>query len=136
MKQIILIFAIAIALAFPMNADEGEAGAIRAVISEQFAAFEADDFDAAFAIAAPGIQRVFQTPENFAGMVKRGYPMVHRNAEVRFLELRDLGGRLWQKVMIRDRAGALHVLDYEVLRVDGAWRIGAVEYLRQPDVGV
>lgn len=136
MKQIILIFAMAIALAFPINADEGEAGGIRAVISEQFAAFEADDFTAAFAIAAPGIQQVFQTPENFAGMVKRGYPMVHRNAEVRFLELRDIGGRLWQKVMIRDRAGALHVLDYEMIEVGGDWRVGAVQYLHQPEVGV
>ncbi|TYB82540.1 DUF4864 domain-containing protein [Maritimibacter fusiformis] len=135
MKQIILICAMAIALAFPINADEGEAGGIRAVITDQFAAFEADDFAAAFGLASPGIQRVFQTPESFAAMVRNGYPMVHRNAEVRFLELREVDGRLWQKVMVRDRAGALHVLDYEMIEHGGDWRIGAVQYLRQPEVG-
>jgi len=135
MKQIILVVALLVAWSFPMHAAEPE-DSIQAVISSQFEAFLADDVEDAFGYAAPGIQRVFVTPEGFGSMVRNGYPMVWRPAERRFLELRELDGALWQKVLIRDQAGAWHVLDYEMLRIDADWRIGAVQYLRQAEIGV
>ncbi|SMH32543.1 DUF4864 domain-containing protein [Maritimibacter sp. HL-12] len=134
MKQIILVLAMIVVWAFPLRAAEPEDG-IRAVISSQFEAFLADDVEAAFGYAAPAIQRIFITPEGFGSMVQNGYPMVWRPAERRFLELRDLDGALWQKVLIRDQAGAWHLLDYEMLRVGSDWRIGGVQYLRQAEVG-
>lgn len=136
MKQIILVLAMVLAWAFPMEAAEPDDG-IRGVISQQFEAFRADDFVAAFELASPGIRRVFVTAEGFGAMVKNGYPMVWRPAETRFLELRELNGALWQKVMIRDEAGAWHVLDYQMeQQAGGEWRIDGVQYLRQAEIGV
>lgn len=135
MKQIILVVALLVAWTFPLEAAEPE-DSIQAVISSQFEAFLADDVEAAFGHAAPGIRRIFITPEGFGSMVQNGYPMVWRPAETRFLELRELDGALWQKVLIRDQAGAWHVLDYEMLRVGADWRIGGVQYLRQAEIGV
>lgn len=68
-------------------------------------------------------------------MVRNGYPMVWRPAEVRYLKLREVKGALWQRVLIRDRAGGVHLLDYQMVRVDGNWRINGVHILRAPDVG-
>ncbi len=135
MKQIILVLAMLVVWAFPMEADDAS-GEVRGVISDQFAAFLADDVDTAFSYASPGIRQVFVTPEGFGQMVQTGYPMVWRPAETRFLELRLIDGAPWQKVLVRDGAGSWHVLDYKMLRVDGAWRIDAVQYLRHADTGV
>lgn len=108
----------------PMRADE--AGEIRAVISGQITAFEADDFAAAFDFASQGIRRQFATPEQFGAMVRSGYPMVWRPAELRFtgLSLRD--GRRIQGVLITDGDGALHLLDYEMIQGPDGWRINGV----------
>ena len=59
-------------------------GAIREVISDQIAAFEADDFATAFGFASPAIREMFGTPDRFGRMVREGYPMVWRPGGVRF----------------------------------------------------
>ncbi len=107
---------------------------IQSTISQQIEAFEADDFDAAFGFASPTLRRLFQTPENFQRMVTGGYPMVWRPAEVRFLELSDVDGTLWQKVMITDQDGVVHILGYRMLETDMGWKINGVQLLPMPDV--
>lgn len=102
---------------------------IEATIGNQIEAFQADDFNTAFTFASPTIQGIFGTPENFGTMVKRGYPMVWRPAEVRYLDLREIAGRLWQKVMITDSAGVIHLLDYEMIQMENGWKINAVQML-------
>ena len=102
-------------------------------IAAQIKAFEADDFATAFTFASPNIQQLFQTPENFGVMVRRGYPMVWRPAEVRFLELREVAGALWQKVMITDDAGRVHILDYQMVQMDNGWKINGVQLLGNSD---
>ena len=64
-------------------------------------------------------------------MVEQGYPMVWRPGHVSFGELREEAGHLWQKVLVQDARGVVHVLDYEMREVDGAWRIGGVRILEQ-----
>lgn len=130
-------FAIALALWFglavaPLAQDRD----IESTISAQISAFLADDLSAAFDHASPSIQTLFQTPENFGVMVRRGYPMVWRPDDVRFLELREIAGNLWQKVMIRDGAGQIHLLDYQMVRSEGAWKINGVQILRAPQGNV
>ncbi len=130
-------FAIALALWFglavaPLAQDRD----IESTISAQISAFLADDLSAAFDHASPSIQTLFQTPENFGVMVRRGYPMVWRPDDVRFLELREIAGNLWQKVMIRDGAGQIHLLDYQMIRSEGAWKINGVQILRAPQGNV
>lgn len=105
---------------------------IEGTINSQFEAFKADDFTGAFTYATPTLQMLFQSPENFRRMVTSGYPMVWRPSEVRYLELRERGGALWQKVQITDAKGFVHLLDYKMEQTDMGWRIGAVMILDAP----
>ncbi|WP_171208918.1 MULTISPECIES: DUF4864 domain-containing protein [unclassified Ruegeria] len=106
---------------------------IEANIAAQIQAFKADDFATAFTFASPNIQRLFQTPENFGAMVRNGYPMVWRPADVRFLELREISGTLWQKVMITDGSGQVHLLDYQMIQRENGWKINGVQLLGNAD---
>jgi ketosteroid isomerase-like protein len=105
---------------------------IEGTINSQFEAFRADDFDTAFTYATPQLQQLFQSPQNFRRMVTDGYPMVWHPAEVRYLELRERGDAMWQKVQITDAKGVTHILDYMMEQTDMGWRIGAVQILDAP----
>ena len=111
-------------------------GEIEGTIQSQIDAFLVDDFDRAFTFASPNIQGTFGSSDRFGSMVRNGYPMVWRPEDVQFLELRDLNGRLWQKVMVRDQGGKLHILDYQMIRTEAGWRINGVQLLPAPDLGV
>ncbi len=132
----VLSLTLALALAGPPAAQDGPEGAIRGVIQSQIEAFLAEDLAAAFAFASPAIRQMFGSPENFGRMVREGYPMVWRPADVAFGELREVGGRLWQQVIVTDAAGAVHVLDYQMIPAGEGWQINAVHILRAPDLGV
>ena len=127
-----------LALALPgVSAAAQEGGnPIRNVIESQIDAFLQDDFATAFTFASPMIKRMFQTPENFGSMVRNGYPMVWRPDDVRFLEQREIEGRTFQKVMVTDRAGEIHMLEYEMIRTGEGWQINGVRRLPAPDLGV
>lgn len=131
MKQVILICAMIVALAFPMQAQDGPAAGVRAAISKQIKAFRERDVDTAFSYASPSIQRLFQSPERFGDMVQSGYPMVWSSTKVDFLDLRQEGGLVWQKVLLRDAAGRNHVIDYKMVSFGDDWRIDGVMFLRQ-----
>ena len=107
---------------------------IEATIGAQIDAFLKDDFAEAFSYASPGIKGIFGTPDRFGQMVRQGYPMVWRPGDVQYLELRDVDGALWQRVMIRDQAGATHILDYQMIETGEGWKINGVELLRVPGV--
>lgn len=112
-----------------------ENAAIEEVIGSQLDAFNARDIDEAWTYASPNIKRLFGSSGNFGMMVQQGYPMVWDNADVRFLELRDVRGNLWQKVMVRDAQGGLHLLDYQMVETSQGWQINGVQLLPSPDVG-
>lgn len=128
---ILLVFGAGVAAAEEMPREPG----IESTIQSQIDAFMIDDFVAAFEFASPNIRSIFGSPERFGQMVQNGYPMVWRPGEVRFLELRDINGALWQKVMIRDQRGEFHILDYQMVPGNDGWRINGVQLLRRPDVG-
>ncbi len=130
MRRYLLAVFLSVGLASGVFAQSDE---IEANIAAQIQAFKADDFATAFTFASPNIQRLFQTPENFGVMVKRGYPMVWRPADVRFLELREVAGSLWQKVMITDGAGRVHILDYQMVPLENGWKINGVQLLGNAD---
>ncbi|WP_342068844.1 DUF4864 domain-containing protein [Yoonia algicola] len=123
-------FWMAATAAFAQDSD-----AIENVIGSQLQAFNDRDISEAWQYASPNIKGLFGDPNNFGMMVQRGYPMVWDNADVRFLELRDLGGMLWQKVMVRDAQGGLHILDYQMVDTPQGWQINGVRLLPAPDVG-
>ncbi len=119
-------------LALPAAAQDAP---IRATIEHQLQAFQADDFATAFTFASPTIRSIFGTPENFGRMVSEGYPMVHRPAAVKMLELREVAGGLWQRVMITDQSGRTHLLDYQMIEAENGWQINAVHLLKAEGVG-
>ncbi len=130
MRRLLLAVSLSAGLASGAFAQNAE---IEANISAQIQAFKADDFVTAFTFASPNIQRLFGDPDNFGVMVRRGYPMVWRPAEVRFLELREISGALWQKVMITDGDGRVHLLDYQMIQQEGRWKINGVQLLGNSD---
>ena len=101
--------------------------AIRGVITRQLDAMNAGDYAAAFAIASPTIQELFRDVPTFQGMVERGYPQVAHSRSHRFLGLATDAGRLVQRVLIDSAAGTV-VGSYEMIEIDGSWRINGVAY--------
>lgn len=133
MRRSLLALSLVLGLTLPAAAQEEP---IRNTIQSQLDAFQSDDFARAFTFASPNIKGIFGTAENFGAMVKNGYPMVHRPAEVEMLELREVAGNLWQRVRIVDQAGRAHFLDYMMVETPEGWQINAVQLLPAPDVGV
>ena len=134
MRQFLAACAMLLALAGMVRAQDS--GAIEDVIGGQLEAFNQRDVEMAWTYASPMIQGMFGNSANFGMMVQRGYPMVWTNSDVRYLELREIGGRLWQKVLVRDENGGLHILDYQMIETENGWQINGVSILPAPDVGV
>ncbi|MCY4301938.1 MAG: DUF4864 domain-containing protein [Aestuariivita sp.] len=99
---------------------------VQDVISRQIEAFKVDDVSTAFTFASPVIQRKFGNPTNFGLMVRKGYPMVWRPENVQFLKTRTIAGQIYQRILITDVAGQIHVLDYHMVKISGVWRINGV----------
>jgi hypothetical protein len=117
-------------LALPAGAEDRDR--ITGVIGAQIEAFRDDDVTRAFGFASPRIRSLFGTPERFGEMVERGYPMVLRPNQVRYLQLREVAGNFWQRVLITDQDGRLHLLDYQVVGGGSDWKINAVQILKVP----
>lgn len=133
MHRSLLVFAMILGLMAPAAAQEEP---IQNTIQNQLDAFQTDDFARAFTFASPLIKGIFGSPENFGAMVSQGYPMVYRNSDVTMLELREVAGNLWQRVMITDQSGRTHLLDYQMIKTAEGWQINAVQLLPAPDIGV
>ena len=112
-----------------------ESDAIEDVIANQLSAFNDRDVQTAWSFASPMIQGLFGNPENFGTMVEQGYPMVWTNSDVQFLELREIAGQFYQKVMVRDATGQRHVMEYAMIDTPAGWLINGVSELPLPDVG-
>ena len=115
--------------------DAGQQAPIQDAIRAQIMAFQADDFAKAFTFASPTIHQMFGTSDNFGAMVKQGYPMVWHPAAVDMLELRTVGGALWQRVRVTDSKGQSYLLDYQMMQGPDGWLINAVQMQKSPDVG-
>ena len=135
MRRLLLSLVLSLLPALSAPAQEARNPAIETIIQQQFDAFRADDVGTAFSFASPNIKGIFGTAENFGMMVRNGYPMVWRPAEVQYLELREVAGNLWQRVMVTDQSGRTHLLDYQMVQTDRGWQINAVQLLPQAGVG-
>lgn len=126
------LFLACLFLALPAAAQDAQ---VHSTIERQLRAFQADDFTTAFTFASPTIKSIFGSPENFGRMVTQGYPMVHRPGAVKMLELREVAGVLWQRVMITDATGKTHLLDYQMMEAPDGWQINAVHLLKSAGLG-
>ncbi len=129
-----LAFALLLALATPAAAEDRNP-AIEGVIQSQIEAFLADDFETAFTFASPMIQRGFGTSERFGQMVRQGYPMVWRPADVQYLDVETRGPFDYQKVLITDGNGVPHVLEYQMIEGGGSYQINGVRILQASALG-
>lgn len=102
------------------------------VIVSQIEAFLADDADAAYFHAAPGIKQIYPDPDRFFEMVRRGYTPVYRPDNFAFGRVETLDdGRIVQEVLIAGPDGrdwaAVYVLERQS---DGSLKINGVRMLR------
>ncbi|WP_316015893.1 DUF4864 domain-containing protein [Roseobacter sp. HKCCA0434] len=121
------------ALCLAAGAARADEAAVRDVIAQQIDAFGREDLDGAFTHASPMIQRMFGGPERFGAMVRQGYPMVWRPTSLRFGLTRSEGETVYQQVILGDARGNSHVAEYELIELEGVWRINGVQLL--PDAG-
>lgn len=126
---------LSLALAGPAAAQDARNPEVSDIIQQQLDAFLSDDFDRAFTFASPMIKNMFRNPDNFGAMVRQGYPMVWRPAEVQYGAAEVQGQVVLQRVIITDAQGAVHVLQYEMIPSGDGWQINGVQILRAPDVG-
>ena len=112
--------------------EEADKAAIRGVIERQIAAFKADDAAAAYAVAAPEIQRMFPV-ERFMAMVREGYKPVYRQRSYSFGATQDTATGPLQAVRIQDDEGVDWLAVYALEKQsDGTWRISGCTLLKQP----
>ena len=101
-----------------------DARAVQLVVRAQLDAFAADDAERAFSFAAPSIQQMFGTPEQFMLMVRTSYPVVYRPASVTFLKPKPSERVLLQPVHMTDGQGGSWLALYRLQRQkDKSWRI-------------
>jgi Domain of unknown function (DUF4864) len=100
----------------------------QSAIDGQIRAFLADKDAEAYAFAAPNVRTYFPTVESFMGMVKGGYPQVHRPQDWDFGRTQTTDtGAVMQEVLITDRAGKNWAALYTVEKQsDGNWKITGV----------
>lgn len=126
---------VAVVLALWAGGAVAQEAEIREVIESQLEAFNARDVNEAWGYASPMIQGMFGNPTNFGVMVENGYPMVWTNQGAEFGELREVNGRLYQRVFVDDAAGGRHLLEYQMIETAGGWQINGVVVLPQEEVG-
>jgi hypothetical protein len=112
--------------------------AFESIISKQIEAFRAGDNETAFSFAAPSLQLMFRTPDNFIAMVKRGYMAVYAPRRFSFPGTEtDAQGRPVQLVEVVDGDGRVWTARYTFeQQPDGSWRIAAVTLEKAPGADV
>ncbi len=125
-----------IATANAAGASSDDSNEIRSVILEQIEAFRQDDGAAAFAIAAPEIQTKFGDPERFMAIVAAIYPQVYRPQKVTFLDLNNTGDDVVQKVLLIGPNGRLVIALYQMIEIDGRWRIKGCVLIAPPEKAI
>jgi Domain of unknown function (DUF4864) len=125
MRTVVLLVAFLVGSSVLAAADD-EIAAGQSVIQSQEEAFGRDDAAAAYTFAAPGIQKLFPSPEIFMSMVRNGYAPVYRHQSFEFGEAVVLDGKIMQEVHIVDAQGAawdaLYTLEPQP---DGSLKISA-----------
>ncbi len=140
MRQLVFLLLSLLLLREPAAAQslsDADKATFESIITRQIDAFRADDGNAAYAYAAPMIQRIFPTPELFMNMVRGKYQPVYRPQNYTFGKAGfSASGRPIQRVTILGPDG----LTYEAIytfeqQPDGTWQINGCALVRVPDLG-
>jgi hypothetical protein len=140
-RRLTLMIAMLLAGGLAAMADESvaraDAAAIRQVIQSQMNAFRIDDWNTAFAYAAPSIQTKFQSPQIFSQMVTQAYQPVYRPHGVEFREVKASEFGPTQEVFVVGPDGLSYLAYYTMEKqLDGTWRISGCYLVRAKDQSV
>jgi hypothetical protein len=112
---------------------EADAQRVRSVITTQLQAFAADDADAAFAAATPGVREAIGSAGHFLALVRGAYPMIYQPASITFMRPELRGSAVLQLAEITDGQGkswlALFSLEQQP---DASWRISGCIVAENP----
>jgi hypothetical protein len=100
-------------------------------------AFKADDWNAAFAFASPGIQTKFENAQVFSQLVTQAYQPVYRPRGVEFREIKASEFGPTQEVFVVGPDGLSYLAYYTMEKqADGSWRISGCYLVRAEDESV
>jgi len=106
---------------------EADLKAIQLVIDGQILAFKSDDYNAAYAFAAPNVKQAFPTVDIFINMVKSGYEPLYRPASYFFGRSMLSEGEVYQELIISDATRQLWQVIYTLnQQQDQSWKVSNV----------
>ena len=106
------------------SAEDLTATSSRAIVERQFDAFERDDGEAAYALAAPTIKQMFDDADHFMAMVRDHYAPVYRHRSAEFGAFKEEGDEASLEATLVDDDNVVWTALYSFRRVsNGDWLI-------------
>ena len=106
------------------SAEDLTAASSRAIVERQFDAFERDDGEAAYALAAPTIKRMFDDAGQFMTMVRDHYAPVYRHRSADFGAFKESGDEASLEATLVDNDEVVWTALYSFRRApNGDWLI-------------
>jgi Domain of unknown function (DUF4864) len=106
------------------SAEDLTAASSRTLVERQFDAFEHDDAQAAYALAAPTIKDMFSDADHFMAMVRDHYAPVYRHRSAEFGTFKEEGDEASLEATLVDNDNVVWTALYSFRRVpNGDWLI-------------
>ena len=106
------------------SAEDLTAASSRIIVERQFDAFERDDANAAYALAAPTIKEMFSDANHFMAMVRDHYAPVYRHRSADFGAFKEEGDEASLEATLVDNDNVVWTALYSFRRVpNGDWLI-------------
>jgi hypothetical protein len=125
LKKTIAAAAVAVSIwVSAASAQDLTAASSRALVERQFDAFQRDDGDAAYALAAPTIKGMFSDPDHFMAMVRDHYAPVYRHRSADFGAFKESGDEASLEATLVDNDNVVWTALYSFRRgSNGDWLI-------------
>jgi hypothetical protein len=106
------------------SAEDLTAASSRAIVERQFGAFQRDDGQAAYALAAPAIKDMFSDADGFMAMVRDHYAPVYRHRSADFGAFKEAGDEASLEATLVDNDNVVWTALYSFRRApNGDWLI-------------
>jgi Domain of unknown function (DUF4864) len=106
------------------SAEDLTAASSRAIVEQQFDAFQRDDGQAAYALAAPTIKDMFSDADHFMAMVRDHYAPVYRHRSADFGAFKESGEEASLEATLVDNDNVVWTALYSFRRApNGDWLI-------------
>jgi hypothetical protein len=106
------------------SAEDLTAASSRAIVERQFDAFQRDDGEAAYALAAPAIKDMFSDADHFMAMVRDHYAPVYRHRSADFGAFKESGDEASLEATLVDNDNVVWTALYSFRRgPNGDWLI-------------